>query len=782
MTHKENFEPYEGPAGGWGSAYSVVNILTRQRAAGALPLLAKQNKTGGFACVSCAWAKPKDAHPFEFCENGAKATAWEATPLKAEPDFFARHPVSELLSWSDFDLENAGRLTHPLRWDAASDRYVPVSWDEAFAHIGQELKALRPDPDAVVFYASGRASLETSYMYQLFARLYGTNNLPDSSNMCHESTSVALPQTIGVPVGTVRLDDFALAEAIFFFGQNVATNSPRMLHDLQAASERGVPIIVFNPLRERGLEAFKNPQSPSEMLSARSTRIASQYHQVNIGGDIAAIQGICKAVIALDDAAIAQGTPRVVDAAFIAEHTSGFEAFADSARAADWEALERRSGITRGAMEAAAQVYVQSKATLGIYGMGLTQHEAGVENVHMVTNLLLLRGNIGRPGAGVCPVRGHSNVQGQRTVGISEKPELVPLDKLAQQFAFEPPRHEGMTTVKVCEGVINGRVKAFLGLGGNFVRAVPDTSRIEPAWQRLRLTVQIATKLNRSHLIHGEVAYLLPCLGRTERHVDGSEQVVTMEDSTAMIHGSRGTHSPASDHLLSEPVIVGRLAKATVPDVGQVPWDTWMADYATVRQAMAETWPETFHDFEARMDTPGGFPRPNAARERRWQTKNGKANFMTPTSLEADKDVEPAPHDVLRLMTLRSNDQFNTTVYGYDDRFRGIQGTRHVVLMSRNDIDRLDLREGEEVTLSTAVDDGVVREVHGMRVTAYDIPDGNCAAYYPECNALLPLWHVAKDSHVPAAKAIPVRLKRDGAPRDAAVSRGGDVHVRSARI
>lgn len=782
MTRKENFEPYEGPAGGWGSAYSVVNILTRQRAAGALPLLARQNKTGGFACVSCAWAKPKDAHPFEFCENGAKATAWEATPLKADPDFFARHPIRELLGWSDFDLENVGRLTHPMRWDAASDCYVPVSWDEAFAHIGQELRALRANPDSVVFYASGRASLETSYMYQLLARLYGTNNLPDSSNMCHESTSVALPKSIGVPVGTVRLDDFALTDAIFFFGQNVATNSPRMLHDLQAASERGVPIVVFNPLRERGLEAFKNPQSPSEMLSARSTRIASQYHQVNIGGDIAAIQGICKAVIALDDAAIAQGLPRVVDAAFIAEHTSGFEDFAASTRQADWQVLEQRAGISRGAMEAAAQVYVQSKSTMAIYGMGLTQHEAGVENVHMVTNLLLLRGNIGRPGTGVCPVRGHSNVQGQRTVGISEKPELVPLDTLARQFAFSPPRHEGLTTVKVCEGVIDRQVKAFIGLGGNFVRAVPDTSRIEPAWRHLRLTVQIATKLNRSHLVHGEVAYLLPCLGRTERHVDGSDQVVSMEDSTAMIHGSRGTHAPASEHLLSEPVIVGRLAKATVPEVGRVPWDAWMADYAQVRNAIAQTWPDTFHDFNKRMDTPGGFPRPNAARERRWQTENGKANFIAPTSLEADADIAPTPHDVLRLMTLRSNDQFNTTVYGYDDRFRGIQGTRHVVLMSRNDIDRLDLREGEEVTLETAVDDGVVRTVRGMRVTAYDIPDGNCAAYYPECNALLPLWHVAKGSHVPAAKAIPVRLRREHTASGAAVSRGGDVHVRSSRI
>ncbi|WP_262296542.1 FdhF/YdeP family oxidoreductase [Microvirga sesbaniae] len=758
MNDEPKIQPYPGPAGGWGSLKSVETILTREgRLLSGNAILLKQNKPDGYACVSCAWAKPAEPRTFEYCENGAKATAWELTTKRVTPEFFAEHTLSELRTWSDHDLEEAGRLTHPMRWDAASDTYKPVTWEHAFREIGQELKGF--DPRQVVLYASGRASLETSYMWALFARLYGTNNLPDSSNMCHESTSVALPESIGVSVGTVILDDFEKTDCILFFGQNVGTNSPRMLHPLQEAAKRGVPIITFNPLKERGLERFTNPQAPTEMLTGSETRISSQYHQVKIGGDIAALMGMAKILIEADDRAREVGGRPVLDHAFIAEHTHGFEAFARAAREASWPELERQSGLPQANLEAAATAYAQASAVIGIYGMGLTQHKAGVENVQMLVNLLLLRGNIGKAGAGICPVRGHSNVQGQRTVGIAEKPELVPLDKLKEQYGFEPPRWKGTTTVEACEGILRGEVRAFVALGGNFVRAAPETAALEDAWTRLRLSVQISTKLNRNHLIPGEISYILPCLGRIE--IDEQEtglQAVAVEDSTACIHGSKGVARPASSDLLSEPRIVAEIAKATLPQNDKVPWDEWVADYALVRDAIEETYPEDFRDFNKRMWQPGGFHRPIAARERRWKTKTGKANFIVPRSLEEDLGIAGQDPDIFKLMTVRSNDQFNTTVYGYYDRFRGVRGTRMVLFMNRNDVARMNLREGDLVTLTTAVDDGVVRQVSGLRVTPYEIPEGCCAAYYPECNPLIPVWHHADHSKVPAAKSIPIRI------------------------
>ena len=760
--HRPRVMTYSAPAGGWGSVRSLVRSLLRERnpASASLELM-RQNKPDGFACVSCAWAKPGNPHTFEFCENGAKATTWEITSRRVRPAFFAAHRVAELESWADHDLEELGRLTHPLRWDAASDRYLPVSWQAAFREIGRELQSL--EPDSVVFYASGRASLETSYMYALMARLYGTNNLPDSSNMCHESTSVALPESIGVAVGTVILDDFAKADGILFFGQNVGTSSPRLLHDLQDASRRGVPIVTFNPLRERGLIEFANPQSPPDMLSFGGTRISEQYHQVKAGGDLAAMVGMCKALIAADQDARNGGAPPLLDHAFIAEHTHGFDQFVTAIAAFDWPALEQRSGLTRGAMEAAAAVYARCKSVIGVYGMGITQHRHGVETVQMLVNLLLLRGNFGRDGAGICPVRGHSNVQGQRTVGITEKPELAPLDTFAKQYGFEPPRHKGLNTVEACQAIIEGKVRAFVGLGGNFVRAVPDRGVIEPAWRRLRLTVQIATKLNRSHLVHGEISYVLPCLGRIEldRQATGP-QSVAVEDSTGCMHGSLGLHPPASPHLLSEPAIVAGIAKATLAAEAGPNWDAWVADYSLIRDAIAETYPDIFHDFNQRMWRPGGFHRPVGPRQRKWKTSSGKANFIGPEALDEDPDVahDTDDREILQLITLRSNDQFNTTVYGYNDRFRGIHGTRMVVLMNRNDIDRRGLRDGEIVDLATAVHDGHHREVRGFRVTAYDIPEGCCGGYYPECNPLIPLWHHAKRSKVPAAKSVPVRIER----------------------
>ncbi|MGJ9416734.1 FdhF/YdeP family oxidoreductase [Massilia sp. CMS3.1] len=756
-------KPASMPAGGWGSVGEVAHILFEQRAAlKDSGLLLKQNKSDGFACVSCAWAKPANPHPFEFCESGAKATAWETTSKTIGADFFERYTVTQLEAWSDHQLEDQGRLTTPLRWDAASDKYRALSWDTAFAEIGAALRGAKREQ--VVFYSSGRASLETSYMYGLLARMYGNNNLPDSSNMCHESTSVALQKTIGDGVGTVVLGDFEQTDCIFFFGQNVGVNSPRMLHQLQAARKRGVPIITFNPLRERGLVSFTNPQSPGEMLTGQETAISTQYHQVRPGGDTAALMGLCKAILALDDAALDGGAARVLDTAFLAGHTHGLDDFLASVRTCGWPDIERESGLKRASLESAAWVYARAKAVMAVYGMGLTQHRNGVQNVAMIVNLLLLRGNIGKPGAGVCPVRGHSNVQGQRTVGITEKPELAPLDKLKEQYGFEPPRTKGMNTVEACEAILAREVPAFIALGGNFLRAVPETALMEAAWRELPLTVQISTKLNRNHIIHGKASYILPCLGRIE--VDrqlGGEQAVTVEDSTACIHGSRGMAEPASHDLRSEPAIVAGLARATLNPNPRVDWDAWVADYGTIRAAIEETYPDIFQDFNARMWTPGGFRKPVGAAERQWKTDSGKANFTVPEGLPGDPDTK-AGLGTMRLFTVRSDGQFNTTIYSFDDRFRGVYGSRRVVFMGRADMAKRALAQGDLVTLRCASDDGVERKVAGLAVVPYDIPEGTIAGYFPECNPLIPLWHHAKESKVPAAKAIDVLVEKGSTP------------------
>jgi molybdopterin-dependent oxidoreductase alpha subunit len=748
---------YVGPAGGWGALKGITQIFGKEwDTPAALETLMRQNKPKGFMCVSCSWAKPADHHTFEFCENGAKATLWELTTLRCTPDFFAKHTVTELLDWSDYDLEQQGRLTHPMRYDAENDHYVPCKWEEAFQGIGQQLRSF--DPKSVIFYSSGRASLETSYLYALFGRLYGNNNLPDSSNMCHETTGVALKKSIGVGVGTAVFDDLAKCDAMFFFGQNPGSNSPRFLHPLQEAAERGVQIITFNPVREKGLEAFVNPQNPAEMLTGKETVISSQYHQVKVGGDIAVILGICKHVFAADDAAKANGSKRVLDTAFIEQHTSGLNEFEAKVRETSWQEIEAASGLSRRVIEGAAQVYVEAERVIGIYGMGLTQHVHGFQNVTMFVNMLLLKGNIGREGTGISPVRGHSNVQGQRTVGIADKPELVPLDKLAKQFGFEPPREKGMNTVEACEGIISGKVKAFFGLGGNFVRAIPERGLMEQAWVRMELTVQIATKLNRSHLVNGKSAYLLPCLGRTEEDIQASgPQTVTMEDTFSCVHGSIARRKPASEHLKSELAIVAGLAKACLPPNPKVKWDDWVGDYGLVRDLIAETYPEEFHDFNARMFTPGGFYRGNAARERIWKTKSGKAEFTTPTTLTST-GFKDAP-DRYRLLTMRSNDQFNTTIYGLSDRLRGIEGTRDVLLINPDDIARAGLSDGQMVSLVSDADDGVHREVGPLKIVPFKLPDGCVGSYYPEMNPLIALSHHDEKSKTPANKSVPVRIR-----------------------
>jgi molybdopterin-dependent oxidoreductase alpha subunit len=567
-----------------------------------------------------------------------------------------------------------------------------------------------------------------------------------------------LKAAIGVPVGTTQLKDFEACDAIFFFGQNVGSNAPRMLHDLRTCRKRGVEIVTFNPLRERGLERFTDPQNPLEMATLRETNISTQYHQVKAGGDIAAMMGIAKFLVDWDDAANAAGDVAVLDHAFIHAHTTGFEDFLASVRAADWRAIERESGLGRDELEASARIYAKAKAVLAIYGMGITQHVKGVESVRMIVNLLLMRGNIGKPGAGPTPVRGHSNVQGQRTVGNPEKTELVPVDKIEQQYGFTAPREKGLDTVESCRGVIDGSVKAFVALGGNFLRAVPETAAMEEAWPRLRLSVQIATKLNRNHLFPGAVTYLLPCLGRIEQDIQASgPQAVAMEDSTSCIHGSRGKAKPASEHLMSEPAIVAGIARRLLAPNPKLDWEAWVADYSLIRDAIEETYPEPFQDFNQRMFQPGGFWKGNKASERIWLTESGKAEFLAPTDLSATGFADAEGR--FRLMTLRSNDQFNTTIYGYHARFRGVKNTRDILFMNESDIAKAGLIDGQIVALESDAQDGKVRSREGLIVMPYSIPEGCLGAYYPECNVLMSVEHHAEQSHVPAAKSVPVRIR-----------------------
>ena len=756
MTDEVHNRQSEGPAGGWGSLKSIARIYGESwPTPAALDTLARQNKPGGFMCVSCAWPKPVNYHPFEFCENGAKATLWELTSHRCTPGFWDVHSVTDLRAWSDHDLEMTGRLTHPLRFDRETDRYVETTWDEAFTRIGATLKGL--EPESVVFYSSGHAGLEASYLYGLLARAYGNNNLPQSSNMCHETTSVGLNKVIGSPVGTVVWEDLEAADAFFFFGQNPGSNSPRFLHPLQDAKKRGARIVTFNPVIEQGLVSFVNPQSPFDMITGHETQISDHYLQVKAGGDIAAMMGLCKHVIEADDLAVALGQPRVVDADFIAGHTKGFDRFVEAARAIEWRDIERESGLAEKALREAAQVYIEAENVIGVYGMGLTQHYEGSLNIAMLVNLLLLRGNIGRKGAGCCPVRGHSNVQGQRTVGIAEKTKLIPMDKLKILFDFDPPMKDGTTIVDAVRGLIEGRIRAFVCLGGNLLRAVPDQAAMEEAWPGQELSVMISTKLNRSHLYPAREAFILPCLTRTEIDQQASgQQAVTTEDSFSHISGSVGKRTPASKHLMSELAIVAGIAKAALRPNPKLRWDEWTADYSLVRDLIESTYPEDFRDYNERLFQPGGFYRGNAAHERVWKTEEKKALFTVPDRLNA-LSFQDAPGRY-RLVTIRSNDQFNTTIYGYSDRFRGIEGTRDVVLMSRDDIAASGMLAGQTVMLTSDFEDGKIRQLKGLVVTPHDLPKGTIAAYYPECNVLNAVDHHDRLSKTPAAKAIPVRL------------------------
>ena len=753
---KPGVRPYNEPAGGWGALDATGRALVGQGVAisGAATLL-RMNQPQGFDCPGCAWPDPKHTSSFEFCENGAKAVAWEATARRCTPEFFATHTVSELAEWSDYDLELQGRLTHPMAYDPASDRYVPIDWDDAFARIGAVLRSL-DSPNQAEFYTSGRASNEAAFLYQLFVREFGTNNFPDCSNMCHEATSVGLPQSIGVGKGTVLLEDFDKADAIFIIGQNPGTNSPRMMTTLRAASRRGARIVSFNPFRERALERFQAPQNPLEMATLTSTPISTDIFQLRVGGDAAALKGIMKACIEADDEALATDQPRVLDWDFIAGHTTGFEAFSADLRCAEWSAIERAAGLGRAELEAAARIYLEADSAILVFGMGLTQHRRGTENVRLLTNLALLRGNIGRPGAGICPVRGHSNVQGNRTVGITEKPTAEFLARIQATFGFTPPTAHGHDVVRALEAMLSGAAKAFVALGGNFAAAVPDTDAAWAAIRRLGLTVKISNNHNSGNVVHGTEALILPCLGRTEIDRQGGvPHSITVEDSMSMVHASAGRNSPASQHLRSETAIVGGMARATLGAASRVDWEGLVADYDRIRDAIEQVFP-IFLGYNARIRKPGGFHLTSLARERIWATASGKAEFAVFTGLEEDAHQDDP--DALWLTTMRSHDQYNTTLYSLSDRYRGVFEQRRVLFINSREIERRGLRAGDAVQIRTISTDGVQRAIAGFKLVAYRLPDGCCGAYYPEANPLMPLYAHDPQSGTPSAKAIPVRI------------------------
>lgn len=764
MSDKPAIKPYHSAAGGWGATIATFQHLAEQGVTlKGTQALARMNKPGGFDCPGCGWPDPApgSAEPLVFCENGAKAVAWETTERRVTPEFFAAHSVSWLREQSDFWLESQGRLTHPMAYNGATDRYEPVSWEEAFSRIARVLNDLG-SPNEADFYTSGRSSNEAAFLYQLFVREFGTNNFPDCSNFCHEPTSQGLPPAIGIGKGTVLLEDFALADAIFIFGQNPGTNSPRMMTELRAASRRGARIVVFNPFKERALERFVAPQSPVEMVTLASTPIATHYHQVKVGGDVAALKGLIKAIIAADDEALATDQPRVVDIDFIEGHTHGFQELCLDARGTPWSAIVNESGLSQAQLEAAARVYMEAKATIVVWGMGITQHVHGTQNVQYLVNLALLRGNVGKPGAGLCPVRGHSNVQGDRTVGINERPPASLLDKLEAVFGIRMPRQHGHDVVQALDAMVAGTAKAFVALGGNFVAAAPDTVQISAAMRKLELSVHVATKLNRSHVVHGRQAFILPCIARTEedRQAGGKPQCVTVEDSMSMVHASLGYMTPASPHLRSEPWIVAHLADAVLGSRSKIQWKHLVEDYGRIRNLIEQVFP-MFQGFNARIEVPGGFHLNNSARERIWNTPTGRANFLIQAGVKENEYGHPP--EVLWLTTMRSHDQYNTTLYSISDRYRGVYNQRDVLFLSDAEMKRRGLEFGDRVDIHTASNDGVERVLRRFKVIVYNMPEGCCGAYYPEANPLVPLYARDPISGTPSSKAIPVRLVRSAA-------------------
>lgn len=743
-------KPQTKAAGLTALKYSLKHVDEHMHYGAGLQTLAKLNQKGGFDCPGCAWPDPDDHRTpmAEYCENGVKAIAEEATKRRANPDFFARHSIDQLGTMTDFELGKSGRITHPMYLAEGATHYTPVSWDDAFAIVGEELNGLG-SPDEAIFYTSGRASNEAAFLYQLFVRQYGTNNLPDCSNMCHESTGTALSEVIGIGKGTTTLQDLHEADLIIVMGQNPGTNHPRQLAALEKCKENGGRIISVNPLPEAGLLNFINPQRPLKLMTG-GTSLTDLFLQVKINEDMRLVRAICK--ILWEEEKKAPGT--VFDQAFVEEYTAGYNAWTEMLEATDLEECIAGSGVDRELVEEAAGLIHGSQKIVLCYAMGLTQHENSVDVIKEMVNLLLLKGSMGKPGAGICPVRGHSNVQGDRTVGIWEKLKPAFRDALREKFNFEPPAKDGFDVVHSIKAMSEGKAKVFFGLGGNFISATPDTSYTAKGLQQCNLTVHISTKPNRSHVVHGKKALILPCLGRTEKDLRATgEQFVSCENSMGVVQMSKGVLDPIGPELRSECAIVAGVAKATLGERSTVDWPEMVNNYDTVREAISACIPG-FERYNERVRKPGGFYLPNGPRIRQFGTKDGKAHF-TVSSL----GVHQLADDEYLMMTVRSHDQYNTTIYGMHDRYRGIHNERRVVMMNTDDMNAAGLSAGDKVDLTSEYD-GEIRSARLFQVVPYPIPSGNICTYFPEANTLVPITRSARGSNTPISKSVRVRVIR----------------------
>ena len=748
VSAKAKISPPKEVAAGPASVGSAVRHAFGQMGIfRSLKVLNKLNQHGGFDCPGCAWPDPDERSAAEYCENGVKAVAEEATKKRLTPAFFREWTVEMLSKKSDYWLGKQGRLTHPMVLRAGSNQYQPIEWKDAFRLIADHLKDLET-PDEAVFYTSGRTSNEAAFLYQLFVRLYGTNNLPDCSNMCHESSGIGLKEAIGVGKGTVTLEDFEQTELIFIVGQNPGTNHPRMLATLEKAKEKGAKIIHVNPLPEAGLMRFRHPQKVSGWMG-KGTALADVFAQVRINGDVAFFKGVMKHLLHEE----AQRPRQVLARQFIKKKTLGLRGFGEDLLRESWEVIVEESGISKEQIIQVAEMVIESEKIIVCWAMGLTQHKNAISNIQSIVNLLLMKGCIGKPGAGVCPVRGHSNVQGDRTVGITHRPSEDFLKRLGKTFRFEPPREDGYDTVEAIKAMHEGTAKVFFAMGGNFLSAAPDTDYTACALQNCRLTVQVSTKLNRSHLVTGEEALILPCLGRTERDKQaGGEQFVSVENSMGIVHASQGVLAPVSEDLLSEPAIVARLAEATLDRDTAVDWDALVADYDRIRDVIAAVVPG-FEGYNQRVRSDIGFYLPNAARDGFFNTSTGKASFT----------IHPIPRHRLAdgqflMMTIRSHDQYNTTIYGLDDRYRGVRGARRVVFINPEDAREAGFKEGDIVDLISHFK-GEERTARRFVVVPYNLPRRCTATYFPEANALVPVDHTADRSNTPASKSVVLTLR-----------------------
>ncbi|MUL79599.1 FdhF/YdeP family oxidoreductase [Mycolicibacterium sp. CBMA 226] len=744
------FHPYHHPAAGWGAAISVTKFLAREREPiiGPHAIMKMNHEDGGFDCPGCAWPDDMKGLKLDICENGIKHVTWEMTHKRCGPEFFAQHTVSELAEWSDFALEDTGRLTEPMVYDAATDKYKPISWRDAFDLVGRALAGL-DDPNQASYYTSGRLGNEATFLYQLLARELGTNNLPDCSNMCHEASGRAMQAALGTGKGTVDLEDWETADALFVIGVNAASNAPRMLTALSEAYRRGAQIVHINPLVEAGATKTIIPHDFLRMATFKSTKTSTLNLQPRIGGDMALIRGIAKVILEQ-----AETDPKALDIEFIERYTAGFEAYRAVVEATSWDEVVYKSGVSERDIRRAAKIYRDADRSIISWCLGVTQHEHGVDSVREIVNLLLLRGNLGREGAGPSPVRGHSNVQGNRTCGIDHRPTEEFLERLAEVCDIDPPLAHGLDTVHTIEGMHSGDVKVFIGMGGNFASAAPDTAYTFAGLKKCDLTVQVSTKLNRSHVIHGRQALILSCLGRTEKdHQKAGIQSTSVEDSMSMVHLSVGMKKPASPHLLSEPAIIAGIAAAALPN-SQTPWHWYVEDYDRIRDTMAKVL-NGFEDFNRRVRLPLGFRIKQPARELIFLTPSGRAEF---SAVELPDDT--VSEGTLILATLRSHDQWNTTVYSDNDRYRGIKNLRTLIFMNERDMADRGIKEFDDVDIVATARDGSVRSLHRYKAVPYGIPRGNAAGYMPEMNVLCAIGDFSSQSDQPIMKNVKVSVTK----------------------